>query len=140
MEHRHKQMALYSERMMKKFNKLAHAKTPHEKRQIAHDELAKVKPHKFKRGNIDVEIVSVGHEGELLKVIAKAWRGGVEVSVDNPLFYKNAPMLVPDGTFETVTDAITGKPRQEANFHEDANEALRSIVLETLKVTALKSA
>ena len=121
---------------MKKLNKLAKAKTQDEKCQIAHDELAKVKPHKFKRDNIDVEIVSVGHEGELLRVIAKAWRNGLELPVGNPLYYVNAPMMVPDGTFETVTDPETGKPRQQPNFTENAQEALRQIVAETLKVIA----
>ena len=121
---------------MKTLVKLAHAKTRDEKRQIAHGELAKVKPRTFKHDNIDVEIVSVGHEGELLKVIARAWRNGVELPVDNPLFYKNAPVLVPDGTFETVADPETGKQRQQSNFAENPQEALRQIVMETIKVTA----
>ena len=121
--------------MMKNLIKLSTARTAHEKRQIAHDELAKVKPHKFNLDGIDVEIVSVGHEGELLRVIARAWRNGVELPVDNPLYYKNAPMMVPDGTFETVTDPETGKQRQQSNFAENPQEALRQIVLETIKVT-----
>lgn len=128
---------------MKKLDKLKNAKDAKEKREIALRELVKVKPQKFKQAindarDVDVEIVSVGQEGELLKVIAKCWLDGVGMPVDNPLYYHNAPMMVPDGTFETVVDELTKQPRQIANFHEDAEEALKLIVLETLKVTALK--
>lgn len=131
---------------MKKLNKLAKGKDAREKREIAHAELAKVKSHKFTRAtnikgrsvhDVGVEIVSVGNEGDLFKVVARCWLDGVEMLVDNPLYYRNAPILVPDGTFETVIDPDIG-PRQVANFHEDAPEALRQIVLETIKVTALK--
>jgi hypothetical protein len=133
---------------MKKLNKLAKGKDAKEKRAIAHAELEKVKPHKFTQAtdikgrsvhDVTVEILSSEPQGELLKVMAKCWLDGVEMPVDNPLYYKNAPMMVPDGTFETVVDSITGGSRQVANFHEDAPEALRQIVLETLKVTALKA-
>ena len=123
--------------MMKHLIKLAKAKTGPEKRAIAHDELVKVKPQKFNKVHggktVDIEIVSVSHEGELLKVIARAFVSGVEVPVDNPLLYKNAPILVPDGTFETQPEGA-----RIANFVENPQEGLRLIVMETLKVTALR--
>ena len=132
---------------MKKLDKLKNAKDVKEKRDIALAELIKVKPHKFKRAtdikgrsvhDVDVEIVSVGKEGDLLKVMAKCWLDGVEVPVDNPLYYHNAPIMVPDGTFETVIDSLTGDSRRVANYKEGPAEALQQIVLETLKASTLK--
>lgn len=119
---------------MKKLTKLRGL--PHDKQKdVCLRELTKIKPHKFIHDGFDVEIVEVGHENGLLRVVAKARRNGVELPVNNPLLYKNPPIMVPDGTFETVIDADTGSPRQRANFHENPQEALRQIVTETIKVT-----
>ena len=99
-------------------------------REVCLRELTKIKPHKFSRDGVDVEIVEVSQSGNLLRVVAKAWRNGIELPVNNPLLYHNPPMLVPDDTFETVDG------KQVANFTENPQEALRQIVLETIKVTA----
>jgi hypothetical protein len=127
---------------MKHLILLAGATTTAERCAIAHLELSKVTPHRFikqyKLKNIDVELVSVGCEESLLKVVVRAWCNGVEVAVDNPLYYHNAPMMVSDGTFETVLDEETKLSRLEPNFVENPEEALRIAVFETLKVTALK--
>ena len=135
---------------MKTLNKLALGMRADKQREVCLGELIKVKPHKFKKQveikgkslhEIEVEIVSVSKElingNDLLKVIAKAWKDGIEVYVDNPLYYHNAPIMVPDGTFEMKIDEF-GKEMQVANFVENPEEALRQIVLETLKITALK--
>lgn len=131
---------------MIKLDKLALAKNHEERQNICLNELCSVNPHKFKAehkgDDIDVEIVSVTTEEingkKLLKVIAKAWKNNVEIFVDNPLYYLNPPIWVPDGTFETIIDKVTKKPQQISNFKESPPEALRMIVIDTLKVTALK--
>jgi hypothetical protein len=145
---------------MKKLNKLSLGMKADKQREVCLGELIKVKPHKFKKQielkgktfhKIEVEIVEVSKERNLavapdliyykedylLKVIAKAWKDGVELFVDNPLYYHNAPICVPDGTFETKIDEF-GKEMQVANFMEDPEEALKQIVLETIRVTSLK--
>lgn len=119
---------------MKKLTKL-HGLTHDKQKDICLRELTKIKPHKFSRDGLDVEIVEVSTTGNLLRVVAKARRNGIELSVNNPLLYQNPPMLVPDGTFETVTDSETGLQRQQSNFAENPQEALRQIVVETIKVT-----
>ena len=137
--------------IMKTLNKLVLGMKADKQREVCLGELIKIKPHKFKKmveikgkslHEIEVEIVSVSQEivngNDLLKVIAKAWMDGKEVFVDNPLYYMNPPIMVPDGTFETKIDEF-GREMQVANFVENPEEALRQIVLETLKVTALKA-
>jgi len=128
---------------MKKLNKLSLGMKADKQREVCLGELIKVKPHKFKKQielkgkslhEIEVEIVEVSGEGDLLKVITRAWKDGVEVFVDNPLYYHNAPICVPDGTFETKVDEF-GKEMQVANFIENPEEALRQIVIETIRVT-----
>lgn len=135
---------------MKKLNKLILGMKADKQREVCLKELIKVKPQKFKKvvdikgkseHEVEVEIVSVSQElvngNDLLKVIARAWMDGNEVSVDNPLYYMNPPICVPDGTFETRIDEF-GKEMQISNFIENPEEALRQIVLETIKVTSLK--
>lgn len=141
---------------MKTLNKLALGMKADKQREVCLGELVKVKPYKFKKSvkikgkglhEIEVEIVEVSTgEGEywfpgprdnLLKVIAKAWKDGIELFVDNPLYYHNAPIMVPDGTFEMKIDEF-GKEMQVANFVENPEEALRQIVWETIRVTSLK--
>ena len=123
--------------MSKTLTKLVWADTPDDALVIARYELACVEPHAYQRNidipghiphDVDVEIVGVGHEGDLLRVEARCWLDGIEVPVDNPLLYKNPPMMVPDGTYDE---------NGVANFHENVEEALRRIVMETLNVTAL---
>ena len=127
---------------MKHLNLLAGATTADDRCAIAHAELSKVISHRFVKQyelkDIDIELVSVECEESLLKVVIRAWCNGVEITVDNPLYYHNAPIMVLDGTFETVMDEETKLPRLEPNFVENPKEALQSIVFETLKVTALK--
>jgi len=135
---------------MRKLNKLSLGLNADQQREVCLSELIKVKPQKFKKKielkgkslhEIEVEIVSVSREKvngvDLLKVIAKAWKDGIEVFVDNPLYYMNPPIMVPDGTFETKIDEF-GKEMQVVNFVENPEEALRQIVLETIRVTSLK--
>ena len=135
---------------MKTLNKLSLGMRADKQREVCLKELIKVRPQKFKKmvdikgkseHEIEVEIVSVSQElvngNDLLKVIARVWKDGIEVFVDNPLYYMNPPIMVPDGTFETKIDEF-GKETQVANFVENPEEALRQIVLETIRITSLK--
>ncbi len=127
---------------MKHLIKLAAAKTPAEKRKVCHDELCSLPPTTFtldREGHtIEVRLtklkVVLVNGQELLHVVARVKRDGTPVEVDNPLFYRNPPMMVADGTFETLADGS-----RVANFIENPAKALRQIVLETLKVTSLKA-
>ena len=56
----------------------------------------------------------------LLQVSVEAQKNGKKLFVDNPLQYKNPPILVPDGN---------GK------FKEDVAEALKEIITQTIEVT-----
>lgn len=120
---------------MKKLTKL-HGLTHDKQKDVCLRELTKIKPHKFSRDGLDVEIVEVSTTGNLLRVVAKAARNGIELPVNNPLLYQNPPIMVPDGTFETVIDGDTKLPRRQSNFAENPQEALQQIVFETIKVTA----
>lgn len=131
---------------MKKLTNLSLGMRADQQREVCLGELIKVRPHKFKKQveikgkslhEIEVEIVEVSQKDDLLKVIARAWKDGIELFVDNPLYYHNAPIMVPDGTFETKIGEF-GKEMQVANFVENPEEALRQIVLETIRVTLLK--
>jgi len=125
---------------MKTLKNLRWADSQDMKRTIVHGEMIHVGPHAFRRTHkghaVDVQIVEVSEEesasGPLLRVVARVWRDGVEVQVDNPLFYLNAPMLVHDGTFEIVDG------ERVRNLVEDPQAALQQIVFDTLTMTALK--
>ena len=107
--------------------------------------LCNVSPHKYSRRedikgrsphDIEIEIESVEAEGSLLKVMARAWMDGTEFIVDNPLYYFNPPIMIPDGTTQVKLD-WRGREIMVPNYIEDADEALRRIVMETIKVTSL---
>lgn len=110
-------------------------KTSQEKNQIKFVEFCKLTNMPIFPGHgFDIEILDVSSEGDLLRVVVRAWKNGQEVLVDNPLLFKNPPILVPDGTFTEVTDDH-GKQYNRPNFKEDVSEALRQMIAETLRLT-----
>jgi hypothetical protein len=80
-----------------------------------------------------ITISSLSLEGLMLKVIASAIQGGNPVSVNNPLYFLNPPILVPDGTTRLVTDRY-GITERLPNFKEDLDEAIRQMVAEVIRV------
>ncbi len=93
-------------------------------------------PKPYTYGDLTITIQEVAVERGLLRVIAKATVDGKGVFVDNPLYYQNPPILVPDGTFTTLAEIINGQevPRQVANFKEDLPAALKEIVGQTIEL------
>ena len=137
----------YSKVVMKKLKNLSVKMTASEQREVCLREHIKIKPHKFKKEvvlkdkqkkEIEIEILEVSREKDLLKVIVKVWRDEKEIFVDNPLYYVNPPICVFDGTFEKKIEIETGREKQIANCVENPEEALRQIIVETIRVTSLK--
>jgi hypothetical protein len=114
-------------------------KTSTEKTLIKANTLASVVLDKFELRGYAVVIKELTTEGDLLKVVVSATKDGKEIYPDNPLYYKNPPFRVPDGTFHTVIvkDKHTGltSERQVQGLKEDPLEALKEIIIETLEVT-----
>lgn len=67
-------------------------------------------------------------EVEVVNVIT-----GRPVFFDNPLIIRNPRLLVPTAQVETVLDEL-GNVEQRAIFEEDLAEALRSMVLSTVRI------
>lgn len=114
---------------------LLKGKTGLEKSLIKSQELGKLKNVKpYSRHGFDIEILEIGTEIGLLKVIVRAKKNGQYVFVDNPFYFVNPPILVPDGTKKTIVNRV-GQVVQVDNFKEDLVEALKEIVAQTLKLT-----
>ena len=116
------------------YKELLKDKTAKEREKIKVEALSKVKIQKFTKYGFDIELLEVGIEGELLKVIARATKNGQEVFASNPLYYKNPPILVPDGTKKPFTNEL-GITYMIDNFKEDLEEALREIVGQTINLS-----
>ena len=52
----------------------------------------------FQRGDVLIEVLEIGLKDDLLRVVINASKGGEVLKVDNPLYFKNPPIKVPDGT------------------------------------------
>lgn len=91
------------------------------------------KPAKFQRKGFEIEIESMREVNGLFEVVAKAWDDKGPVKVDNPLFYRNPPFLIWDGTLQTIINS-KGKEEVFNNYIEDLDEALKEMVAETIRV------
>lgn len=98
-------------------------------------DLTKVKKFKYK-AIYDVDIVSINVENELLKLHIIVNENHTEIYNDI-FFFKNPPILIPDGTFYTETyidKRGIQKTRQAKNFIEDLDGALEEMIKNTLDV------
>lgn len=104
-----------------------------ERAEIKARELSRVpKIKSFKVGDLAVEILKSEANGRDLVLELKVMRGKKEVPVDNPFIFRNPPIMVPDGTYrEEVED---GETVRKANFKEDAQAAIKSIIADTLRI------
>lgn len=92
----------------------------------------------YNDGVYDIEITNVSKENDLLKVEATAKIDGEVVKLDTPFFYRNPPILIPDGTTSKVevTMPFGGSVvRDEKNYKQDPLGALKEIVSQTIKDT-----
>jgi hypothetical protein len=106
-------------------------KSSEEKAEIKAQELSKiVLPDKFVLANqdgVDYEIIVTQqpeYDNGLLKVSVDARQDGVPLIVDNPLLFRNPPILVSDGTFHQYFDELTGRDVERSNFKEDPHKHL----------------
>lgn len=87
----------------------------------------------FAMDGYNVTVLEKAIEGDMLKVVVEATFKGKTVNVDNPLYYKNPPILVPDGTKQSVTNNF-GVTYEIDNFKEDPVESFKKIIIDTLKL------
>lgn len=80
-----------------------------------HKKLAQVKLTRFVRRGIDFKILKLGTKGDLLEVIVQASKNGVELPVNNPLYYKNPPV------------------KMTAEKDEDHREVLKEIICQVVE-------
>ena len=91
------------------------------------------KPDTYTYKDLEISIQSHKYlEDGRLKVIAEATKEGVSIPVDNPLYFINPPTSVPDGTFRK--EMVHGEELDIDNFKEDAQEALKQIVGQTISL------
>jgi hypothetical protein len=84
-------------------------------------------PYVFSKRGISVTVLQAGIQGDILQLVVTATRSGQQLMVDNPLLYKNPPLMAPDGT--TYIDATGTHPRMA----ENVLEALKEIVTQTVE-------
>lgn len=68
----------------------------------------------------------------LLSVSVRAFDGERELTVNNPLQYKNPPIMVPTGTYHLEKD-IKGNTMVVDNLIEDKREVLKVIIAQTIE-------
>ncbi len=112
-------------------------KNAKERAEIKVDALSKRnKPKPFTIGGVKITIQEIGREKDLLKIVAIAKKEGKELKVSNPLYFKNPPIMISDGTTRTEINEF-GKQVQRTNFKEDLDESIKKMVAETIKVICL---
>lgn len=110
-------------------------KSAEEKSLIKAQELAKQPLNNFSFKGYDIEILGQPiEENGLLKVSVKAYKDGKKLFVDNPLLYKNPPIMVHDGTYYKTTLPTINDEIDAPNFVEDPLQALKEIIVETIRI------
>jgi hypothetical protein len=131
---------------MYKLDKLFAAQTPADMVSISLAEFLKVSPHSFTKSKVDsdgaehildVGINTIHSANSMLVVTVDCKLDGQELFINNPLYFQNPLLLVPDGTFETINDPELGE-QTVPNMHEDATEAMRGMLFSVINSTALQ--
>jgi len=110
-------------------------KTQVEKEAIKINAFTKLEiPIKYTYKGIDIEITKISEEKGLLKVICNATKDGKKIDLGrkNPFWFKNPPILIPDGTM-TITQ-IDRYNFEVANFKEDLLGALKIIIGQAIEL------
>lgn len=109
-------------------------KTDTEKAKFKAQEMAKIALTAFSKNDIDVTILDQLREiNGLLYVIVSATKNGKELNVDNPLIFKNPPIMIHDGTFHVKKDSL-GNDVEIMNYEENVEEALKEIITDTIRI------
>lgn len=92
------------------------------------------KPNDYVYKGIKIHIKEISEENGLLKIRAYAERGGFQIPLDNPFYFQNPPIMVPDGTFHK--EKIGGEEFEVHNFKEDLEEALKEFLGQVIEYQA----
>ncbi len=107
----------------------------HKRGEIKAQEMAKVDLQDFSLNGVEVKILEAPQEvNGCLSVSVSAKRGGVDLKVDNPIYFQNPPIMVHNGTFYQEYDPIAGGVVDKKNFVEDPEQALKEIIVQTLEL------
>lgn len=128
---------------MLEIERLLKNKTSTEKHLLKTDEHCAIKPFNFEKDDFEIDVISIeketkGKEAGLLKVVVDVKKGGENVFIDNPLYFQNPPIMVPDGTTRTVVQVggeFDGKKSEVPNYKVDVKQALMDIVFNAVRVT-----
>ena len=86
----------------------------------------------FTLRGIDVRINNLSKESDLLRVDVTAWKDGEKLKVDNPYWFKNPPVKVPNGKFHR--ELIEGEEFDMPNMEYNPEAALQEILVQTLEL------
>ena len=117
-------------------------KNTQEKHHIKTDEHCTTKPFNFSMNGFQIKVKEIskeitGKERGLLKVVVEVKKNGTPVFVDNPLYFFNPPITIPDGTKSLVQgNAEFGEKMIEVdNYKVDVKEAMKRIIFDTVFLT-----
>ena len=115
---------------------LIDGKTDDEKARIKAQELAKIplaSVASFSYKTYTIKVNSLRFVDDLLEVYVEATKSGNRVAVNNPLLFRNPPIMVPDGTFHYETNSY-GEQLLTNNYKEDILAALKEIIGQTIEL------
>ena len=95
-----------------------------------HKKLAKLKVKKFQKNGIKFSVKELLEENDLLKVVVEAEKDGKKIEVNNPLYYKNPPLKVPNG--KKIKVEYEGMEHEIDEFEENHEKALKEIIYQTV--------
>ena len=121
---------------LKEIGNLIKDKPAKERAEIKAKELAKtdLQDGSFSLNGYDVQVIEQGTKGSLLWVKLTASKDGQPVNVGDGIFeYRNPPIMVHDGSYHKQLNRF-GIEDDVPNYVEDPQMALKSIIVETIRV------
>lgn len=86
----------------------------------------------FSKDGIDVVITDPVLENDCVKISIEASQNGNPLFVDNPVYFYNPPIMIPDGTVYQSTDQL-GNQIYLSNYKEDIEQAFQLMVIRLIK-------
>ena len=88
------------------------------------------------RGYTVTVIDSPKNNNGLLEISIQASKNGLFIPVNNPLLFKNPPIMIPDGTWHKESKNRGGRIIDEdtQNFIENPLEALKEIIIQIVEL------